>query len=155
MLRKSFLFGGLAVALAFAVLAGCNKSEPASPPAADHTHGAGDHHGHAKMPNQLGSEKEKKVFFTPGGLYTAADIAANGNSVPSVKFNDLDVEHDDHPKPGEKVCPITKTKANPKLTWLVGGKTYEFCCTPCVQEFVVKAKEKPGEIKAPEEYRAK
>jgi hypothetical protein len=111
-------------------------------------------HGDA-MPEKLGSEKEQKVFFTPGGKYTTADIAANGSTVPSVKYGDVDIEHDDAPKPGEKICPISKTKANPKLTWIIGGKNYEFCCTPCVQEFVQKAKEKPGEIHEPETYRAK
>ena len=111
-----------------------------------------DAHADAAMPAKLGSEKERKVFLTPGGIYTAADIKANGNTVPSVKYADLDIEHDDHPKVGDKICPISKTKANPKLTWVVGGKSYEFCCTPCVQEFVTKAKEKPDEIKDPSAY---
>ena len=104
------------------------------------------------MPAKLGSAKEQRTFFAPGGMYTAADITANGNSVPSIEYSDLDIEHDDHPKVGEKICPISKTKANPKLTWTVGGKSYEFCCTPCVQEFVIKAKEKPGEILDPAAY---
>ena len=47
----------------------------------------------------------------------------------------------------------TATKANPKFPWIIDGKTYEFCCPPCVQEFVALAKEKPGEIKDPESYR--
>lgn len=109
-------------------------------------------HKDAAMPKKLGSAKEQPVFFTPGGVYTAADIKANGDTVPSVKYRDIDVEHDDDPKPGDKICPISKTKANPQLTWVVGGKTYEFCCTPCVQEFVAKAKEKPEEILDPSAY---
>ena len=32
------------------------------------------------------------------------------------------------------------------------GKTYEFCCPPCVDEFVRMAKETPDQIKAPEMY---
>jgi hypothetical protein len=114
---------------------------------------ANEKSGHADaMPAKLGSEKEQKVFFSPAGKYTAADVMANGNTVPSIKYADLDIEHDEHPKSGEKICPISKTKANPKLTWVVGGKSYEFCCTPCVQEFVIKAKAKPAEILDPAAY---
>jgi YHS domain-containing protein len=47
---------------------------------------------------------------------------------------------------------VTLTKANPKCAWIVGGKTYEFCCPPCVDEFVKTAKEQPAEIKEPEDY---
>ena len=43
------------------------------------------------------------------------------------------------------------TKANPKFSWVVGGKTYEFCCPPCVDEFVAQAKA-GGEIGEPEDY---
>ncbi len=58
-------------------------------------------------------------------------------------------QHDARPKPGERVCPVTDTKANPKLTWVVGGKTYQFCCPPCITEFVAKAKKDPTSIKPP------
>jgi YHS domain-containing protein len=34
----------------------------------------------------------------------------------------------------------------------VGGKTYEFCCPPCVEEFVKLAKEQPEEVKEPADY---
>jgi YHS domain-containing protein len=61
-------------------------------------------------------------------------------------------EHDAKPKKGQRVCPITDTVANPKLSWVVGGKTYQFCCPPCVTEFVKKAKTNPKAIKAPEDY---
>jgi YHS domain-containing protein len=56
------------------------------------------------------------------------------------------------PKPGDKICPVTMTKANPKCAWVVGGKTYEFCCPPCVDEFVKLAKENPNDVKAPGAY---
>ena len=39
--------------------------------------------------------------------------------------------------------------------WIVGGKPYEFCCPPCVDEFVKMAKETPGDIKEPETYKKK
>ncbi|MBL8794198.1 MAG: hypothetical protein JNM56_09850, partial [Planctomycetia bacterium] len=44
------------------------------------------------------------------------------------------------------------TKANAKFTWVVGGKGYEFCCPPCVDEFVRLAKESPDEVMLPGEY---
>ncbi len=112
---------------------------------------AGDHGG-AEMPAKKGSEEEVKLYLTPGGKYTEADIKANGGLVASVKFKGLRAEHDLKPKPGDLICPVTLTKANPKFTWVVGGKTYQFCCPPCVDEFVALAKEKPGEIKDPKDY---
>lgn len=112
---------------------------------------AGDHRG-AEMPAKKGTDEEQALFLTPGGLYTAADIAANGETVPTVKYKGIRASHDDNPKAGEKICPISKTKANPRFTWVVGGKTYEFCCIPCIEEFVATAKERPGEIKDPKDY---
>ena len=46
---------------------------------------------------------------------------------------------------------VTLTKANPACTWIVGGKVYEFCCPPCVDEFVTLAKA-GGPIDEPEAY---
>lgn len=110
------------------------------------THPAGE------MPAKKGTDEEQSLFLTPGGLYTAADIAANGATVPTVKYKGIRAAHDDNPKPGDAICPISKTKANPKFTWVVGGRSYQFCCIPCIEEFVVLAKEKPGEIKDPKDY---
>lgn len=104
------------------------------------------------LPPQLGNEESRKLFLTPGGKYTAADIAANGNQTGTQKFRGFVPAHDLKPNVGDKICPITLTKANPKCTWIVDGKTYEFCCPPCVEEFVKLAKEKPEEVKAPSEY---
>jgi hypothetical protein len=58
------------------------------------------------------------------------------------------------PKPGDKICPVTMTKANPACTWIIAGKEYEFCCPPCVDEFVSWAKdpELAKDILPPEEY---
>lgn len=104
------------------------------------------------MPPTLGDDESRKLFLTPGGKYTAADIVANGNQTGNQKFRGFVPTHDLKPKVGDKICPVTLTKANPKCTWIVDGKTYEFCCPPCVEEFVKLAKEQPGEIKAPEGY---
>jgi YHS domain-containing protein len=109
-------------------------------------------HAAAEMPAKKDGDEEQTLFLTPGGLYTAADIVANGNTVPTVKYKGIRASHDDNPKSGDKICPISKTKANPKFTWVIGGKTYEFCCIPCIEEFVVLAKEKPGEVKDPKDY---
>lgn len=95
---------------------------------------------------------EQKLFLTPGGLYTQADIAANGNTMPSVKYADFVSTHNMHPQKGDRVCPITDTVANPKLTWVVGGKRYAFCCPPCLREFVTRAKTKPQSIRPPDAY---
>lgn len=112
---------------------------------------AGDH----GMPPKVATEEEKKLYLTPGGKYTEADIKANGGVVASAKFRGLKPQHDVKPQPGDKLCPISMTKANPKFSWVVGGQTYEFCCPPCVDEFVATAKEKPDEVKPPEFYRQK
>lgn len=104
------------------------------------------------MPVKKTTDEERKLFLTPGGLYTAADIAANGKTIPAVKYNGIRPTHDSHPKPGQKICPISETVSNPKFTWVIGGKTYEFCCIPCIEEFLATAKEKPAEIKDPSAY---
>lgn len=106
----------------------------------------------ADMPSKVNDAEEEALYLTPGGIYTAADIEANGHDTASRKFQGLMSSHDMKPKSGDKICPVTMTKANPKFTWIVAGKTYEFCCPPCVDEFVKTAKERPEEIKPPDEY---
>ena len=106
----------------------------------------------AEMPAKKASDEEQALFLTPGGKYTEADVKANGNAVPTVKYKGVRPTHDDNPKAGQKICPISKTLANPKFTWVVGGKTYEFCCIPCIEEFVDKAKQKPDEVLDPSAY---
>jgi hypothetical protein len=104
------------------------------------------------LPDKLSGSEERQLYLTPAGRYTEADIKANGNRTASQKFKGVMASHDTKPRPGDKICPITLTKANPKVTWIVGGKAYEFCCPPCVDEFVKTAKEHPEEIKEPEQY---
>lgn len=101
---------------------------------------------------KLENDAERELYLTPGGVYTSADIEANGNRTASQKFRGFEAAHDLHPKPGDKICPVTLTKANPKCSWIVGGESYEFCCPPCVDEFVKTAKSEPLEIKSPSEY---
>jgi YHS domain-containing protein len=117
-------------------------------------HKDGDKHGkHDVAPiTDDGLARERDLFLKPGGIYTTADIAANGNTIPSLKYKGISWEHADDLKSGDKICPITVNKADPKCTWIVNGKTYEFCCTPCLDKFVKWAKQDPTKIKAPEDY---
>ena len=106
----------------------------------------------ATMPDKVTDNEERELYLTPGGKYTASDIIANGNITAVAKFKGLKSSHDMFPKKGDKICPVTKTKANPEFKWVVDGKKYEFCCPPCVDEFVKTAKTKPDEIRHPESY---
>jgi hypothetical protein len=111
-------------------------------------------HADVSMPPPVVGEKEKKLFLTPGGKYTAADIKANKGLVPSQKFKGFAAEHDDSPKPGDWLCPVTNTKASPECSWVVDGQEYHFCCPPCVTDFVKKAKTRPEQLtKKATEYR--
>ena len=104
------------------------------------------------MPAAVSGAAEQKLYFTPGGKYTQADIDANGKLPAGAKFRGLMTKHDMSPLPGDAICPITFTKANPKVEWQIDGKKYLFCCPPCVDEFVRMAKEEPDSLKAPEDY---
>lgn len=109
-------------------------------------------HDEGGMPAGVAGDEARALYLTPGGKYTEADIRANGNTTPQQKYRGVRSEHNAKPQPGDKVCPISLTKANPKFTWVVGGKTYEFCCIPCIDEFVLTARTRPDEIKDPAEY---
>ena len=104
------------------------------------------------MPAAVSGAEEQKLYFSPGGKYTQADIDANGKMSAGAKFRGFMSKHDMSPKPGDVICPVTFTKANPKIEWQVDGKKYLFCCPPCVDEFVRMAKEEPDSLKAPEDY---
>ncbi len=98
------------------------------------------------------SEYEQELYLNSGGIYSVEDILANEGLTPSQKFRGFMAAHNAHPKDGEKICPVTLTKANPQCTWVIAGKTYHFCCPPCIDEFVTLAKNSPHLIKDPEEY---
>ena len=105
-----------------------------------------------EMPESLPAEEERQRYLTAGGKYTEADIKANGGLTATQKFRGVPSSHDMFPKEGDRICPVTKTKANPKFTWIVDGKSYQFCCPPCVDEFVTMAKERPEDMKTPDDY---
>ncbi|MEK6259606.1 MAG: hypothetical protein AABP62_13395 [Planctomycetota bacterium] len=104
------------------------------------------------MPTKVTNEAEKQLYLTAGGKYTPADIAANGSQTASQKYRGFKSEHDFSPKSGDRICPITRTKANPKCSWIVDSREYQFCCPPCIDEFVKRAKGQPDEIQAPDDY---
>jgi YHS domain-containing protein len=111
------------------------------------------HDAKLAMPTSKAEEdEERKLYLTAAGIYTNEDIKANGNVIASEKFKGFKATHDIKPKVGDKICPVTLTKANPECTWIIAGKKYEFCCPPCVEEFVKLAKESPKDVKQPEEY---
>jgi hypothetical protein len=118
--------------------------------------GTEDDHSHDGMPAALAGggspEAERALYLTPHGRYTAADIRANGPLLPSQKFRGVFASHNLHPAAGARLCPITGTLASPKFSWIVGGRKYLFCCPPCIDEFVRRAKEKPASIRPPEAY---
>jgi hypothetical protein len=105
-----------------------------------------------EMPGSLPADEERKLYLTAGGKYTEADIKANGSVTASQKFKGIKSSHDAKPKPGDRICPISMTKANPEFTWIVDGKSYQFCCPPCVDEFVRSAKERPEELQDPDTF---
>lgn len=97
-------------------------------------------------------DQQEKFFRTPGGQYTKADIQANGDRSAFQKYRGFQPKHDLKPHPGDRLCPVTRTKATLDCTWVVGGGAYTFCCPPCVEEFVKWAKHRPEVIQPPQTY---
>ncbi len=104
------------------------------------------------MPPPVAESEERRLHLVPGGKYTGRDIVANGRAVPSRKYRAFQAQHDHDPQPGDQLCPVSRTKANPACTWVVDGQTYQFCCPPCIDEFVRLAKEQPEQAKPPDAY---
>lgn len=98
------------------------------------------------------TEDEEKLYLTPGGKYTERDIAANGNLTVSRKYEGFKAEHGAKPEKGDRLCPVSRMKADAWCAWIVGEKSYQFCCPPCIEEFVKRAKHRPEEVKDPEQY---
>lgn len=96
--------------------------------------------------------EQRRIFLSPGGRYTAADIRANGGTTADAPFARVTPVHDHAPKAGDRVCPVSGFRAEPAFAWVVGGETYLFCCQPCVDEFVLLAKERPDEVGPAEKY---
>jgi hypothetical protein len=100
------------------------------------------------------SPKKKKtaaLSLTPGGIYTEADIKANGGVTPKEKYAGL-THAEGKPKDGDKICPYSQEKANPECVWVIQGQTYEFCCPPCIDQFLKRAHNEPSKVKDAKEY---
>jgi len=97
-------------------------------------------------------DAQQRLYRAPAGLYSQADIQANGTAPPSVKFHGILANHHLQPTASERICPITRTRANPRFAWSVGGRKYLFCCPPCIDEFVQQARTAPATIRPPEAY---
>lgn len=109
--------------------------------------GHGDHHGDSTT----AAEVERKLVLKPGGRYLQSDIDAAKGDSPSMKYKNVESAHTTLLAPGDPLCPVTRLRADSRLTWVVGGKTYQFCCPPCIVEFVALAKEHPDELVLPED----
>jgi YHS domain-containing protein len=107
---------------------------------------------HGVITSKETSAEDEELYLTPGGLYTDEDIKANGGVTAAQKFRGIKATHDVKPKSGDRLCPISMTKANAEFTWVIGGKPYQFCCPPCVDEFLELAKKSPEKVSAPETY---
>jgi len=105
------------------------------------------------MPTPATDEEAEQIYLTAGGLYTEADIEANGRQSAANKYRAFRAQHDPNPQPGDWICPITKTKANQQCSWIIQGQTYYFCCPPCIDEFLGLAKSNPAAILDAEDYR--
>ena len=52
----------------------------------------------------------------------------------------------------DKICPVTKNKAEAECAWVVQGQRYEFCCPPCLDKFMRWAHNEPEKVKNANEY---
>lgn len=105
------------------------------------------------MPAPVSDSQATELYLTAGGCYTEDDIEANGRQTAQQRYAGFKARHDPNPTPGDLVCPITQTKANSDCVWVIGGQTYAFCCPPCIDEFLQRAKSDPGSIDDAENYR--
>jgi hypothetical protein len=98
------------------------------------------------------AEEQRRLYLTPAGRYTEADITAAGRQTAVGQYRGYRVRRLVQAGPGERFCPITRMKCDDGITWIVGGEQYRFCCPVCIDDFIVAARERPDEIKAPREY---
>ncbi len=106
----------------------------------------------ASMPRAANSQEEQTLYTTIKGRYTQADIDANGGKTATQKYRRFQARHDFNPQSGDRLCPITRTKANPACTWVVDGHNYQFCCPPCIDEFVRQARQSSEPLPVPGDF---
>lgn len=96
---------------------------------------------------------ETALYAAAKGKYLTDDVRANGTVPASRKYRGERPTHDDRPAPGERVCPVSRARVDARFVWVIGGKEYHFCCPPCIDEFVATAKERPDDVREPDDYR--
>ncbi len=111
------------------------------------------HEQHLAMPKGTTHDLAQTLYLISGGSYTEEDIEANGRTTAAEKYAGFIPKHDPSPVDGDWICPITKTKANPECSWIIAGDTYYFCCPPCIDEFLAKAKADSGNIAAADTFK--
>ena len=94
---------------------------------------------------------QQRIYLTAGGKYTDADIAAAARTTASAKYRGHHAAHA-AARPGERVCPMTGFRAADALAWRIAGEDYLFCCQPCMDEFVMVAKERPSDVRRASDY---
>lgn len=111
-----------------------------------------DPHEEADMPAKVIDDAERQLYLTPAGQYTVADVQANERKTASEKYRGFRAMHDFSPRAGDRLCPITRTKVHPECSWIIGGKRYYFCCPPCIDEFVARARQSTEPLPDPEVF---
>jgi hypothetical protein len=101
----------------------------------------------------LVAAEQERIYRTPGGRYTEADIQSAGRRSAVEQYRAYRGHRLVPARAGEPVCPVTRMKADNTLTWTVSGRQYRFCCPGCIDEFVIAARDRPEEIKTPEAYK--
>ena len=104
------------------------------------------------MPSALPADEQRELYLTSRGKYRDSDIEANGRQTPAERLRGFRPQHDFNPRRGDRLCPVTRTKAHPDCVWIIDGQEYWFCCPPCIDEFVQRAREAPEEIQPAESY---
>lgn len=97
-------------------------------------------------------DEQRRIFLSTGGNYLDEDIRENGGLPADARWAAATPTHDHSPKTGDRLCPVSGFKAEPTFAWAIGGQKYWFCCQPCIDEFVLLAKEKPETVKPVERY---
>ncbi len=59
-----------------------------------------EQHGGDAMPAKVTNKEEQELYLTPRGIYTQADIEANGNVTASQKFGGFMAADEPQPKAG-------------------------------------------------------
>ncbi len=96
--------------------------------------------------------KASALYLKPGGIYTMADVKANGATTPTEKLKGIRWLHGKDLQPGDRICPVTDQKAQKECAWIVQGQRYEFCCPPCLDNFIEWAHFEPGKVKKADDY---